>query len=248
VQKINDAETGVIADLTPHNSLVFRAGRDYNFDMRNMNIEGPREFWEKVGFISDDGVRDWSANYTLIDRTWDYNDFKSYVDLAKRLEIDKNEADYGLGISYQFSVSSTLSYKPEVLAVDSGKAIDSNGDWIVERIEPIGPSNVDIIQHIANSKFQSILSNGTESFSIFLGSVVAELGVEGETAIKMKSNNELLKFQVDNERERIKGVSLDEEMSNLIKYQQAFNASARVITAVDEMIQRVIDRLGIVGR
>jgi len=248
VKKINEAETGVIADLTPHNSLVFRAGRDYNFDMRNMNISGPREFWEKVGFISDDGMRDWSINYDLIDRSWDYNTFKSNVDLAKRLEIDKNEADYGLGIAYQFAVSSTLRYKPEILAVDSGEAIDSDGDWRVDRILPTGPSNVEIIQYMADSKFQSILSNGTESFSVFLGSIVAELGVEGETALKMKSNNELLKFQVDNERERVKGVSLDEEMSNMIKYQQAFNASARVITAVDEMIQRVIDRLGIVGR
>lgn len=248
VEKINKAETGVIADLTPHNSLVFRAGRDYNFDLRNMNITGPREFWEKIGFISDDGIRDWSVNYQLIDRNWDYNDFKNNVNLAKRLEIDKNEADYGLGITYQFSVYSTLKYKPEVLAVDSGEAIDNDGDWRIDRLLPTGPSNVEIAQYMANSKFQNILSNGEESFSVFLGSIVAELGVEGETAVKMKTNNELLKFQVDNERERVKGVSLDEEMSNMIKYQQAFNASARVITAVDEMIQRVIDKLGIVGR
>jgi len=249
VEKINNAGTGVIADLTPHNALIFRAGRDYNFDLRNMNITGPKEFWEKIGFISDDGTRDWSViDHQLIDRSWTYNDFRNNVDMARRLEVDKNEADYGLGIAYQFSVSSTLKYKPEILAVDSGEVLDSDGDWKIDRLLPSGPSNVAIVQYMADSKFQSILSNGEESFSVFLGSIVAELGVEGETAIKMKTNNELLKFQVDNERERVKGVSLDEEMSNMIKYQQAFNASARVITAVDEMIQRVIDRLGIVGR
>jgi flagellar hook-associated protein 1 FlgK len=53
---------------------------------------------------------------------------------------------------------------------------------------------------------------------------------------------------ISNERERVKGVSLDEEMANMIKFQHAFNASARVMTAVDEMIGRVIDRLGVVGR
>ncbi|HIP92307.1 MAG TPA: flagellar hook-associated protein FlgK, partial [Thermotoga sp.] len=69
-----------------------------------------------------------------------------------------------------------------------------------------------------------------------------------ETAVKMKNNSEVLKREIDGERERVKGVSLDEEMTNMIKYQHAFNASARVITAVDEMIGRVIDRLGVVGR
>jgi len=34
----------------------------------------------------------------------------------------------------------------------------------------------------------------------------------------------------------------------MIKYQQAFNAAARVVTAVDEMISRIIDQLGLVGR
>jgi len=77
---------------------------------------------------------------------------------------------------------------------------------------------------------------------------VAELGIEGQTAQSMKLNAEAMKKQVDTERERVKGVSLDEEMGNMIKYQHAFNAAARVISAVDEMIGRIIDRLGVVGR
>ncbi|RKX39128.1 MAG: flagellar hook-associated protein FlgK, partial [Thermotogae bacterium] len=53
---------------------------------------------------------------------------------------------------------------------------------------------------------------------------------------------------INSERERVKGVSLDEEMANMLKYQHAFDASARVMTAIDEMIGRVIDNLGVVGR
>jgi flagellar hook-associated protein 1 FlgK len=64
----------------------------------------------------------------------------------------------------------------------------------------------------------------------------------------MRDNSEALKLEIDQERERVKGVSLDEEMANMIKYQHAFAAAARVITAVDEMIGRVIDKLGVVGR
>jgi flagellar hook-associated protein 1 FlgK len=34
----------------------------------------------------------------------------------------------------------------------------------------------------------------------------------------------------------------------MIKYQQAFNASARMVTAVDEMLNKIVNNLGIVGR
>jgi flagellar hook-associated protein 1 FlgK len=64
----------------------------------------------------------------------------------------------------------------------------------------------------------------------------------------MHLNSKALNDQIDIERERVKGVSIDEEMSNMIKYQQAFNASARVVTAVDEMLNKVVNSLGIVGR
>jgi flagellar hook-associated protein 1 FlgK len=77
---------------------------------------------------------------------------------------------------------------------------------------------------------------------------VAEMGISGENASKMKTNSQYLKEQIDGERERVKGVSIDEEVSNMIKYQQAFNASARVITAADEMINKVVNGLGLVGR
>ena len=40
------------------------------------------------------------------------------------------------------------------------------------------------------------------------------------------------------------GVSLDEEMANLLIYQRAYQASARVLVAADEMIQVLLDRLG----
>jgi len=43
-------------------------------------------------------------------------------------------------------------------------------------------------------------------------------------------------------------VSLDEEISNLIKFQHAYNAAARNMTAIDEMIDRIINHLGLVGR
>ena len=44
------------------------------------------------------------------------------------------------------------------------------------------------------------------------------------------------------------GVNIDEEMMDIIKFQQAFNAISRYITTIDEMLDRVINGMGIVGR
>ena len=45
----------------------------------------------------------------------------------------------------------------------------------------------------------------------------------------------------------VAGVS-DEEMTNLIRFQHAYNAAARVITAMDEAVDTIINRMGLVGR
>ena len=45
-------------------------------------------------------------------------------------------------------------------------------------------------------------------------------------------------------REQIIGVSSDEELSNMIKFQNAFNAASRYINVVDELLEHIITQLG----
>lgn len=54
--------------------------------------------------------------------------------------------------------------------------------------------------------------------------------------------------QADKQRQSVSGVSLDDEMTKMIQYQQAYNAAARVMTSIDEMLDVVVNRLGLVGR
>ena len=53
---------------------------------------------------------------------------------------------------------------------------------------------------------------------------------------------------IDAQRKSISSVSIDEEAINIIRFQQSYNASARVITAIDEMIDKLINGTGMVGR
>jgi flagellar hook-associated protein 1 FlgK len=49
--------------------------------------------------------------------------------------------------------------------------------------------------------------------------------------------------QLENYRESISGVSIDEEMVNLVRYQNAYQAAAKLITTADEMMQTVLNMI-----
>ena len=82
----------------------------------------------------------------------------------------------------------------------------------------------------------------------FLKSLISNLGVDSLEAIRNTQNQTFLSLQVDIERQRVSGVSMDEELSNMVRFQHAYNASARMVTTFDEMLDVIINRLGVVGR
>lgn len=82
----------------------------------------------------------------------------------------------------------------------------------------------------------------------FVKSLVSNLGVDTQEAERVRDNQYLLVQQVETNRQSISGVSLDEEMSNMVKFQHAYNANARMINVIDEMLDLVVNRLGTVGR
>lgn len=91
-----------------------------------------------------------------------------------------------------------------------------------------------------------VLSEGT--FDEYFRAVVGELGVQGQEANRQAMNQRVLLEQVEMSRQSVSGVSLDEEMANMIKFQHAYNAAARALTVFDEVLDKVINGMGIVGR
>jgi flagellar hook-associated protein 1 FlgK len=91
-----------------------------------------------------------------------------------------------------------------------------------------------------------LLSEGT--FDEFFRSIIGQLGVQANEANRQQQNQKILVDQVESRRQSISGVSLDEEMANMIQYQHAYNAAARAMTTFDEVLDKVINGMGLVGR
>lgn len=96
-----------------------------------------------------------------------------------------------------------------------------------------------------SGKSKIVLGEGTPEDVI--KTMISTLGVDGQEAKRMFNNQQYLAEEIDSFRMSVSGVSQDEEMSNMIKFQHAYNAAARMITTVDEMIDVIINRMGRVG-
>ena len=84
-------------------------------------------------------------------------------------------------------------------------------------------------------------TEGTQTFSDYFASMYSFIGTQSQQAQRNSENTELLVQQLTDYREKVSGVSLDEEMANLIQFQRAFEASARYIRIVDEMLATLMN-------
>lgn len=72
---------------------------------------------------------------------------------------------------------------------------------------------------------------------------ISKLGVDSEQAQRMVKNQGALLAQLETRRESISGVSLDEEMTNMIQFQRSYEANAKMISVIDQLLDVVVNGL-----
>jgi flagellar hook-associated protein 1 FlgK len=127
-------------------------------------------------------------------------------------------------------------------------AVTDDLDNVAAASGQLSPGDGSNALNIHDLQRKLLMNNGGATIEDFYAGLVANLGVESQQATGMVKNEQLLSDHLSQQRQSIGGVSLDEETTNLIRYQHAYNAAARVVTAVDEMLDRVINNMGLVGR
>ena len=78
--------------------------------------------------------------------------------------------------------------------------------------------------------------------------IITTLGVQSAVSSRNVGIQAVITSQVDGDRESVSGVSLDEEMTNMLAYQHGYQAAARMVTTIDSMLEVLITRTGLVGR
>lgn len=93
---------------------------------------------------------------------------------------------------------------------------------------------------IANLQYQLVMSANTVTYNDYYSSLVRDAGNEVLISDAYYKHQSDMMAQLENQRESVSGVSLDEEMINLIKFQNAYTAAAKLIMTADEMMQTVL--------
>jgi flagellar hook-associated protein 1 FlgK len=97
----------------------------------------------------------------------------------------------------------------------------------------------------ADKLYQLRLTNGVDTT---YRKMIVSLGVEAATMTNKLTTQSVISAQVDSARESVSGVSIDEEMTNMLQFQHGYQAAGRLITAIDDMLDTLINKTGLVGR
>lgn len=116
-------------------------------------------------------------------------------------------------------------------------ATDANGDNV-------------IVNRIAKLRNESIMEGFSQILSVdaYYQQIILKVGNVGNEARQYTESQKVLVHSAENDRQAIMGVSLDEEMSNMIKFKYAYNAASKTIGVINEMLETIIYRTGLAGR
>lgn len=92
------------------------------------------------------------------------------------------------------------------------------------------------------------LNPAGSSLQGFYTALISELGVAARHSRSVQETTTLQLDQAGNQRLSDSGVNIDEEMIQLIRYEHAYAAAARVLNTTDELLNTLVNRVGLVGR
>jgi flagellar hook-associated protein 1 FlgK len=126
----------------------------------------------------------------------------------------------GPGAAASLSVAIT---DPALIAASSDGSPGSNG-------------NAQVLYDLRN---EGIVNNQTPTE--YYSGIVFNVGIAAANAVAEQSASGLVLQQLNDQRSSISGVSLDEEAANVLRFQQAYSASAQVVSTINSMMQTVIN-------
>ena len=114
----------------------------------------------------------------------------------------------------------------------------SDSSLIATSSDPDAQGDSNVAQAISDLQYGELI-NGKPILDYY-NSIIADVGNRVQEAKFIHQNQDKIVQQLQIQRASVTGVSLDEEMTQLIQYEQAYEAAARMITTVDELMQTIL--------
>jgi flagellar hook-associated protein 1 FlgK len=147
-----------------------------------------------------------------------------------------------------FFVAANSAYPIEIGNLKLNDNLDNLNNVVSSSTGKNGDNTIAL--DIANMRNTRLIGKtGTEvSLDDFYRSIISYVGNTGSDALNIADSQSKLVASADATRQSIAGVSMDEEMTNMMKYKFAYDAASRVINVIDAMLETVVTRTGMAGR
>jgi flagellar hook-associated protein 1 FlgK len=137
--------------------------------------------------------------------------------------------------------SQYLIHNREVDVIAASKGIDVGGTGDYNVTNGIGDGTNAL--EIAGLRHKTSMVDTKATFNEFYTALISRIGSQGEETKNRIENQTVMLKNLENLRESVSGINLDEEMAGMVAFQHGYNASARMINTIDKMLETII-RLG----
>lgn len=217
--RINASSARVSATITPENRLLLAATRQGDYTIETMADSGGN-------LLARLGILNAGQSYPagLAPRT-------SAISGAITMR-PQDDAARRLGVTA--AVRSDLNR----IAAARGEDLTDPPDGIGDRSR--GPGDGANALALAQLRETRTMMRGAGTFTDFVTGFLGELGVQAGAASRATEGLDAQITQLEARRDEIQGVSIDEELINMIKYQRGFEAAARIINVMDQVLQTLL--------
>lgn len=186
-----------------------------------------------------------------------YSENAGFDDLSIKVRSDTTEAGstglsftriFGIGDTFKvdaakdLQVRSDIQADPNLLALGSFDAIAAVGDVALTSGDQRGAL---ALQNLETSlvAFASAgeLRSGNVTLSQYVGRILGNAGLMAQRAENFEEDNVALQQEVAQRNSDVSGVNMDEELANLVVYQNAYNAAARILSSVQELYDSLLN-------
>jgi len=234
MKKINDAKMGVVAYLDHNGRFAVKATVAQDSDKKNFmlrHLEDSGQFLVGLTGVLKQSGQQGAFDYRRV------NDIVKFLPQKEHITITPK-----FNPAASMAVSREVSEDVDKIAAAKGADIGGTGDFNTSN--GIGDGTNALA--IASLRNKAAMVDSKTTFTEFYTALIGRVGSQGEEVKDRLENQGTLLKNLENMRQSVSGINLDEEMSNMVAFQHGYNASARVISTMDKMLETII-RLGAGG-
>lgn len=233
IKRINRSESGVVAYMNQDNQLSLKATTVKDMPKESFQIRHLEDSGELLAGMT--GILFSSGQAGAFDsrRLGEMAKFQS-------LPEDITLTPHYHPSSY-FRMTADIRNNPANIAAGRGKDVGGTGDYNTPGGQKDG-SNALLIASALREK--PVMFDYSKTTDDFYNALVSKLGTEASEAKQEHRTQSDLMVELENIRQSVMGVNLDEEMADMVQFQHSYNAAAKIMQTMNEMLDTIINRLG----